>query len=343
MRVHLKGVHRVLKRLATGQIATYYYAWRSGPRLVGKPRSPEFVASYVKAHQERKTPPPGTVFSLIAEFRGSAEFQGLAASTRKDYLRYLKLAEDEFGDMPLAAVADPRARGDFLSWRDTMAATPRKADFAYTVLSRVFSFARNRGRIATNPCERGGRLYSANRVDAVWTAELIERALASAPPELRRAFALALWTGQRQGDLLRLPWSAYDGERLRVRQSKTGRRLVIPVSGPLKAELDAIPRVSTVILTNTDGNPWTSDGFRSSWRKAIARLGITGLTFHDLRGSAVTRLAEAGATESEIAAITGHSHQDVGAMLDRHYLSRTNTLADNAMKRLERMERERKV
>jgi integrase len=33
---------------------------------------------------------------------------------------------------------------------------------------------------------------------------------------------LALWTGQRQGDLLRLPWSAYDGEHIRLRQSKTG-------------------------------------------------------------------------------------------------------------------------
>jgi hypothetical protein len=33
---------------------------------------------------------------------------------------------------------------------------------------------------------------------------------------------LALWTGQRQGDLLRLPWSAYDGEHVRLRQSKTG-------------------------------------------------------------------------------------------------------------------------
>jgi integrase len=283
------------------------------------------------------------VFTLIAEFRSSAEFLGLAASTRKDYARYLGLVEQEFGDMPLGALSDPRARGDFMTWRDTMVNTPRKADFAYTVLARVFSFAKNRGRIATNPCERGGRLYSADRVDALWTEELTGRALSGLPPELRWAFVLALWTGQRQGDLLRLPWSTYDGEQIRLQQSKTGRRLVIPASAPLKAELDAIPRVSTIILTNTEGKPWTSDGFRSSWRKAIARLGITGLTFHDLRGSAVTRFAEAGATESEIAAITGHSHKDVGTMFDRHYLSRTNTLAGNAMRRLERMDRERKL
>jgi integrase len=194
-----------------------------------------------------------------------------------------------------------------------------------------------------NPCERGGRLYSPDRVDAIWTEDLIGRASKGLPPELRWALVLGLSTGQRQGDLLRLPWSAYDGDLIRFRQSKTGRRLLIPASSQLKAELATIPRIATVILTNTEGKPWTSDGFRSSWRKAVSRLGITGLTFHDLRGSAVTRLAEAGCTESEIAAITGHSHQDVGAMLDRHYLSRTNTLADNAIRRLERMERERKL
>ena len=48
---------------------------------------------------------------------------------------------------------------------------------------------------------------------------------------------LALWTGQRQGDLLRLPWSAYDGITVRLRQSKTGRRVAIRVGEPLRVAL----------------------------------------------------------------------------------------------------------
>ena len=48
---------------------------------------------------------------------------------------------------------------------------------------------------------------------------------------------------------------------------------------------------SPLILTNTDGRPWTSDGFRTSCSRACARTGITDLTFHDLRGPAVVRLA----------------------------------------------------
>ena len=48
--------------------------------------------------------------------------------------------------------------------------------------------------------------------------------------------------------------------------------------------------------------------------------GIIGVTFNDLRGTAVTRLAMAGCTEAEIATITGHSMRDVRSILDGHYL-----------------------
>jgi hypothetical protein len=69
-------------------------------------------------------------------------------------------------------------------------------------------------------------------------------------------FLLAIWTGQRQGDLLRLPWSGYDGSRIRLKQSKTGARVTPPVGAPLKVALDeaAKRKKSTVILTNSSGN-----------------------------------------------------------------------------------------
>ena len=157
---------------------------------------------------------------------------------------------------------------------------------------------------------------------------------AKAGPEMRLAFALALNTGQRQGDLLLLPWSAYDGTRIRLTQSKTGVRVSIPVTESLKALLDTTPRRSPTLLTNREGRPWTPAGFSSSWRKLLKRAGITGLTFNDLRGTAATRLALAGCDHAQISAITGHTMGQVGAILDRHYLSRTALLADEAIARL---------
>jgi integrase len=205
------------------------------------------------------------------------------------------------------------------------------------VLARVLSVAKDRGRIANNPCERGGRLYAGSRRDKIWTREDESAFLQTTPAYIRLGFLLALWTGQRQGDLLRLPWSGYDGARIRLRQSKTGTRIEIPVGGPLKLALDeaAKRKRSTVVLTNSSGNAWTEHGFRSSWRKACAKAGVDGLTFHDLRGTAVTRLALAGATESQIAVFTGHSLNDVRDILNRHYLSRDPALAETAVTKLE--------
>lgn len=83
------------------------------------------------------------------------------------------------------------------------------------MLARVFSWAVGRKLVAVNPCEKGGRLYDATRSESVWTDPDEAAFLATAPKHLHLPILLALWTGQRQGDLLRLPWSAYDGRYIR--------------------------------------------------------------------------------------------------------------------------------
>jgi integrase len=203
-------------------------------------------------------------------------------------------------------------------------------------LARVLSWAKDRGLITDNPCERGGRLYRATRAEKIWSADEEATFYHAAPKHLHLAVLMALWTGQRQGDLLRLTWAAYDGETIRLKQSKTGARVVVPVGAPLKAALDAVIRRSPVILVTAEGKPWTPDGFRASFGKARAKAGITGLTFNDLRGTAVTRLAMVECTEAEIATLPGHSLRDVRSILDQHYLARDPALAESAIRKLER-------
>ena len=87
--------------------------------------------------------------------------------------------------MPLKAVEDRRARGLFMKWRDAMSGTPRKADYAWAVLARLLSFGKDRARIGTNVCERGGRLYKAQRQEKVWTADHIARFMSAASEELQ--------------------------------------------------------------------------------------------------------------------------------------------------------------
>lgn len=130
---------------------------------------------------------------------------------------------------------------------------------------------------------------------------------------------------------------------MRLTQSKTGRAVAIRVSKELREVLAHKKRKGPFILTNSKGVPWTPDGFRTSWAKLCKRVGIEGLTFHDLRGTAITRLARVGATPQEIASVSGHSVADISSILDRHYLGDRVGLAEEAMKKLEKKNRTKTV
>ncbi len=113
---------------------------------------------------------------------------------------------------------------------------------------------------------------------------------------------------------------------------------MIPVGGPLKLALDARrpQKADGPILRNTRGQPWTSDGFRASWGKAFeeAKLADSDLHFHDLRGTAVTRLALAGCTPIQIRAITGHTEAEINNILEANYIGAQAALADQAIAKL---------
>jgi integrase len=336
MRVRLKGVKTVKKRLADGRVVRYWYAWRGGPRLKGEPGWPEFVASYNAAVAQFPKAQEGILDSVIDKFQDSEAFLSLAPRTQSDYRKLLRAISAEFGDFPLAALPGRKSRGAFLEWRDSLARRSRRqADYAWSVLARVLSWALDRGLVEANPCEKGGRLYSASRSECVWSDEDEAAFMRAASEPLRLAMVLALWTGQRQGDLLRLPWSAYDGKTITLKQSKTGARVAIPVGAPLKSALDATKKRGPLILMNTRGRVWSANGFHASWRKACLAAGVSGVTFHDLRGTSVLRLFLAGATEAEVATITGHSLRDVRSILDANYFCRDPELARSAITKLE--------
>jgi integrase len=336
MRIRLKGINSRRKKLADGTIRTYWYAWKGGPPLRGEPGTPEFIASYNEAVVKKVAPPSGVLLALLFRFQESAEFQfGVSSRTRRDYIKQIKRIERAFGDFPVRALDDPRTRSVFLEWRDNLARTSlRQADYAYNTLARIFKWSLDRGLITKNPCSGGSKLYHGTRVDKIWSDENIATFLRTAPAYLRLAMMLAIYTGQRQGDLLRLPWSSYDGRALKLKQKKTGAYVAIPVAEALRMELDAASRRCPIILTNSVGRPWSESGFQGAWGKATTRAGIRGLTFHDLRGTAVVMLARAGCNEVEIYSISGHKPGDVRAILTAHYFPRDAKVAENAIEKL---------
>jgi integrase len=335
MRIKLVGVHKVKGKLADGTAVTYYYAWRGGPRIKAKPNTREFGIEYHRLTRAREDAPgKGNIAELVREYLKSPAYQRLAASTKKSYDWAIRKIEDEFFDLPISALGEKGARKLLLEWRDSMAETPRAADMVVAVLSKIIAFAVDREDIPKHPLEKIEKLADSTRKDNIWSDAQVAAFKAKAPARMVLALELARWTGQRQGDLLKLTWSAYDGAHITLRQSKTGARVRVKVAQELKALLDAQERTAVTILTNRSGLPYR-EGFRSSWAKACEAAGVEGVTFHDLRGTFITLAHRAGSSIKEIAEVTGHSEKDAEAIIRKHYLA-----GDSAVTRLEKRNEE---
>jgi enterobacteria phage integrase len=105
-----------------------------------------------------------------------------------------------------------------------------------------------------------------------------------------------------------MAWTDVAGDAISVLQAKTGARLTIPIHPHLSAALRAWPRKQLVMLTTAFNKPFTYAGYGNMMADAIAAAGLPDrCVLHGLRKAAARRLAEAGCTEKEIAAVTGHT------------------------------------
>jgi integrase len=311
-----KGVWFQKKRLSGGEIVRYGYLGR-GPGTIplGREGSSGFHAAISEAM--RKEPPTNTVHNLIWRYKQSPEYRDLADRTRADYAKQLDKIQAVFGGLSLRAMAAREVAAHIYAWRDSMRDSPRRADYAVTVLKLVMAWGVRRGLLEFNRAAGVEKLSNADRREKTWSVEQVEAFLSVASEPMKRAMVLALETGQRQGDLITLGWGALRGNVIHLRQAKTGVRVAVPISAALRECLDAVPRGdATAILTKPDGRPWEikGNGFRSAWRLTCQAAGIKGVTFHDLRGTFVTRRLSEGWTPQEVAMCTGHTLRDLASL-----------------------------
>jgi integrase len=278
-------------------------------RLPGLPGSAEFMSAYqdalgaAKVEIGAKRSKPGSVNAVIAGYYTSLEFRSLAAGTQKMRRAILERFRREHGDKPIVLL-------------------PQK--FIVQMLSKMKPFAaRNwlktiRGLIqfavAQELCPidvtQGIKLPKA-KTDGhhTWTEFEITQFEEHHPigSRARLALALGVYTGLRRGDAVAIgPQHLRDGV-LTVRQSKTGGTLRIPVHTDLLTILDATPSGNMAFLMTGLGKPFTASGFGGWFRTRCNEAGLSKrCSFHGLRKAACRRLAEAGCSANEIAAISGH-------------------------------------
>jgi integrase len=321
VRIDLKGITKVRSK---GRV--YYYAWRGGPRLNGKPGSPEFIASYNEASENLKAADSNKFHSLVVAYKKN-EFKALAESTKRNWSPWLDRIDDLFGRLSIAQFdRSEKIRPVILRWRSKFADTPRGADYGMQVLSRLLSYAVELGKITSNPCEGIKHLYSVNRSEIIWTDIDVADLKKSCPAEIADAVDLAAYTGLRLGDLLRLSWSHIRENSIEIStgKSKHQRIAIIPLYDDLRALLARIPKRATTVLTNSKRRPWRPNGFGTAFNRAkiAASMNDRDLHFHDLRGNAATRFYVAGLSERAIAEIMAWEEEHVARII-RRYVDRS--------------------
>lgn len=340
----LKGIHKVKRKLADGTTRIHYYAWRGGPRMEAKPHTEAFALEYAR-HKGTATPKMvETLETLIDRFTGPEEernpdFLALAETTQADHLYAFRLIKEKWPRLPAKLTQQRGMKGEIRKWHRSFAANPRKADKLLFSLSKVFSYAieNEHEGVEKNPCTGIERRYNGSRRESVWSMDQIAKFRAGAHSHLLLPFEVAIHTGQRQGDILALPWKSYDGTYLLFRQSKGGKKLKVKVHTRLKVMLDEIKeRDKLRICLNSRKRPWTKDGFKTSWGKELIRLDIEDVTFHDLRGTFITERAREGSSVENIAKISGHSISEIKSVLEKFYLADDQDASDAVILRMEK-------
>ena len=280
----VRRVRRVRKRLADGTVKVYEY--RYAPVSRNKPAP--FAADSLR--------------DLIAAYQRSPEWNALAPRSQQNYIGSLRHL-----DRIKHLTATGLKRRDVLSLRDAIAAGigPGAANAFVAAFAAMLSWARDRGWIEASPADRikaipGGRLPT-------WGEEDLTRILDKASAAVRRALLFAVHTGQRRGDLIAARWPDVAGGIWRVTQEKTGAKLAIPLHPDLVAEMAQWDRTAVTVLAGEHGRPWRRDMLSMAVKRVADRAGLPGLNIHGLRKLAAVRLAEAGCSAHEIAAITGHA------------------------------------
>jgi integrase len=291
----------------------YYYHRASGQRLTrpfGTSAFLEEVEALDRATAKPPAPLPGTLGLLVAAYRRSPEWHVLAAETKAGYRRTFDRIE-ALRDMPLTEIDQPFV----LALRDKMFQRHKRraANYVVQVLRLTLAWGVPRGFVGVNaakgvPLIRRPR--SAAPANRRWTAAEYQAVVAAAPAPLRLAVALGLWAALRVGDIVRLPWSAWDGQHIVWTHTKNGNPVEIEAPAELRALLESTPRQGVTVLLGERGAAYTRDGLQTVWHRLKSRLQREGkvqpgLTLHGLRHTLGSLLAEAGADQRGIGAAIG--------------------------------------
>lgn len=308
-------VHEYLDRHGKPRV----YLRKPGEKRVPLPAplyTPEFWAAYHEAMKGNAVPAsvadrvaPGSVSAAITGYYGSAEFKGLAASTKVSYRRILEGFREKHGDKPLARLETRHVN----SMIDEIAEKPAAAMHLRKRLHTLMEYAIGAGMIRDNPIKRAKRVKPKSRGYRTWSEADIaayRQKWAFGTPQ-RLAMELLLYTGLRRSDAVRLGWQHVSGGSFTITIVKAQHlvELTIPLHPDLSCHLATCPKDAPAFLVTVFGKARSEKAFTNWLREAAHDAGLPSASSpHGLRKAACRRLAEAGCTPHQIQSITGHQN-----------------------------------
>jgi integrase len=279
--------------------------------LPGLPWSPEFMAAYEVALAGQPLQvggartKPGTIRALAVSYYNSVGFRSCKPSTQTKYRRIIDRLCREHGDKRTATLH----REHVVKLMAARAEKPEGANSLRKVLRAMMQHAIEIGLRGDDPT----RDVKAIRVKSdgfhSWTEDEVAQFEQhhQIGSRARLALALLLYTGQRRSDVVCIGRQHVRDGFVNIRQDKTGATLAVPVIPELEAIIRDTPADHLTFLTTPSGKPLTPSGFSYWFKQVCIGAGLPHCSAHGLRKAAARRLAEAGCTAHEIAAITGHA------------------------------------
>lgn len=277
------------------------------------PWTDEFMAEYQACLDGEAAPAitpganrtrPGTINALVVAYYAAPEFRRLRPATQATYRGIIERFRARHGDKMVVTLERQHVKALIGSMHETPAAANNLLDR----LKGLMGFAVDVGMRRDDPTLRLRGFKTEGEGFHTWTEDEIARFEARHPigSKARLALGLLLFTGQRRSDAVAMGWQHVADGVIMVRQQKTDVRLALPIHPTLRSILDATPRANLTFLTTHQGKPFTPAGFGNWLRDRCDEAGLRGCSAHGLRKAAARRLAEAGCTNQQIKAVTGH-------------------------------------
>lgn len=181
------------------------------------------------------------------------------------------------------------------------------------LMRAMLNFAKRQGWLTRNPFEMGESLISAadetrrNRILTRAEEKNLLEACVKERAHLRPLLIVAVDTGMRRGELLKLCWPDvnFDAKLITVQamNSKTARERVIGMTGRVYDELRKLREAAP---PNSVGFVFGITDFKRAWESALAKAKIEDFHWHDLRHTAGTRMAKTMAP-AEVMRVLGHT------------------------------------